>query len=90
MGFLTRCNLRLMSQMWRYHCQIGIEDRLRIHAAICRIAWLPGASALFDELEADIDEDFDLATEISNLSRSLYARLEHHSLLMEAGSALAD
>ncbi|KAI0758765.1 hypothetical protein C8Q74DRAFT_1451704 [Fomes fomentarius] len=56
-------------------------EYLRIHAAVCRISWLSGASALFDELQEDVHENPDAATDMPAFTKSLYARLEHISIV---------
>ncbi len=56
-------------------------EYLRIHAAVCRISWLSGASAFFDELQEDMHENPDAATEMPAFAKSLHARLEHVSIV---------
>ncbi len=56
-------------------------EYLRIHAAVCRISWLSGASGLFNELQEDMHENPDAATEMPTFAKSLHARLEHVSIV---------
>ena len=50
---------------------------LAIHAACCRVSHLSGASALFAELEQDMEANPDPTVEEAGFARALNARLEN-------------
>lgn len=80
-GSLDRYNLPDEVQFTSQDSSLALPNPnyLRIHAAVCRIAWLSGASGLFYELQEDMEENPDAATEMPAFAQSLYTRLEHLS-----------